>query len=485
MEKLEDIDEIDEIESKIIIEENEEIIIKNTLDKLNKDNSNDLLINELSECYKSKKKLERLEDRLIKKIYEKFSIKEKLDDKEPIDYIYTYEEQKLTDTKHLTFFLNLEITRNYLPFLRNIIIITPTPNRILEYYSNDKQIFILHVDNIEKYKTMTDNFHPEYLIYFLKDLKYVSNIFFYSNSDCIISQPMKKADLFELKINMSRKTLHEDRNKSEYNANRAFEKKFGVYNQLVAINQVNIIRKDVIIMMSRLFGIVDYPIDYLSLQYIIGYYFKIYDIELKEHNASGFYQYTLQFPYERFNSKVQYFCFQYVNQKIIPYYVKWGLIHLGIIRDKPISIIYLVGQKIKYYLPILERIIGGIIKIVFIDKINKQKGKIGENIFLVDSSEKNIDKTDIDTIMLKITGEYIEKLIPDILYFGNIYLPHKKEYDCDKYKDKSTSLQVIYPKIIIKNRGFLIKLLGYGDLNDEIFGIVKKGFIEFINKKMI
>ena len=171
LEDIEDIDEIDEIESKIIIEENEEIIIKNTLDKLNKDNTNDLLINELSECYKSKKKLEQLEDRLIKKIYEKFSIKEKLGDKEPIDFIYTYEETKLIDTKHLTFFLNLEITRNYLPFLRNIIIITPTPNRILEYYSNDKQIFILHVDNIEKYKTMTTSFHPEYLIYFLKDLK--------------------------------------------------------------------------------------------------------------------------------------------------------------------------------------------------------------------------------------------------------------------------------------------------------------------------
>ena len=483
LEDIEDIDEIDEIESKIIIEENEEIIIKNTLDKLNKDNTNDLLINELSECYKSKKKLEQLEDRLIKKIYEKFSIKEKLGDKEPIDFIYTYEETKLIDTKHLTFFLNLEITRNYLPFLRNIIIITPTPNRILEYYSNDKQIFILHVDNIEKYKTMTTSFHPEYLIYFLKDLNYVSNLFFYSNSDCIISQSIKKEDLFNIKINMTRKTLHEDRNQAEYNANRAFEKKFGVYNQLVAINQVNIIRKDVIIMMSRLFRLVNYPIDYLSLQYIIGYYFKIYDIELKEHNASGFYQYALQFPYERFNSQVRYFCFQYVNQKIIPYYVKWGLIHLGIIRDKPILIIYLVGQKIKYYLPILERMIGGIVKLVFMNKINNQRGKIGENIFLVDSSEKNLEKTEVDTIMLKINSENIDKLIPDILYFGNIYLHHKKEYDCDKYKDKSSLLQVIFPKFIIKNRWYLIQLLGYGDSNDEIFGVIKRGFIEFLNKK--
>ena len=278
---------------------------------------------------------------------------------------------------------------------------------------------------------------------------------------------------------MARKTLHEDRNQAEYNANREFEKKFGVYNQLVAINQVNIIRKDVIIMMSRLFGVVNYPIDYLSLQYIIGYYFKIYDIELKEHNSSGFYKYTLQFPYERFNSKVRHFCFQYVNKKIIPYYVKWGLIHLGIIRNMAISTIYLVGQKLKYYLPILEKMIGSYIKLVFIDKINKQKGKIGENIFLVDSSEK----IEVDTIMLKTTGESIEKLIPDILYFGNIYIPHKKEYDCDKYKEKSTLLQIIYPRIIIKNREFLIQLLEYDYLNEEIFGIVKRGFIEFLNKK--
>jgi len=480
MEKLEDIDEI--VDCQDITDINEDKIIKNALEKLNKDQVNDLLINELSECYKSKKKLERLEDRLIKKIYEKFSISEKIDEKEPIDFVYTYKETP-GNKNYLTFLINIEITRNYLPFLRNIIIITPTPNRILEFYSNDNQIFILHVDNIEKYKTMISDFHHEYLIYFLKDLNYVSNLFFYARADCIIAQPIKKVDLFELKINMMRKTLHEDKNPTEYNANRAFEKKFGVYNQLVATNQVNLIRKDVIIMMSSLFGVIQYPMDYLTLQYMIGYYFKIYGLELKEHSSSGFYQYTLNYPYERFNSRVRYFCFQYVNQKIIPYYVKWGLIHLGIIRDTPISIIYLVGQKLKYYLPLLEKLIGGMVKLIYIDKIDKNMGKIGENIFLIDSSEKTLGKIEVDTILLKISGINIEKLVPDILYFGNIYLPYHKQYDADKYKDKSTLIQVIYPRIIIKNRGYLIQLLGYGDSSDEIFGVVKRGFIEFINKK--
>ena len=474
MEKLEDFDDEN---NEIIFEENEERIIKNTLAKLNKDPSNDLLINELSECYKSKKKLERLEDRLIKKIYEKFSISEKIDEKDPIDFIYTYNEN-LEIINHSAFFMNIEITRNNLPFLRNIIIITPTPNRILEYYANDSKIFIIHIDNIEKYKTLTSRFHPEYLIYFLKEFKYVSNLFFYAKSDCIIAQPMKKLDILDLKINMSRKTLNEDKNPGEYNANRAFEKKFGVYNQLVSINQVNIIRKDVVIMMSRLFGVIEYPMDYLTLQYMIGYYFKIYELELKDHCASGFYQYTLQFPYERFNSQLRYFCLLYINKKIIPYYVKWALIQLGILRNVPISVIYLVGQKLKYYLPALERRLGGIVKLVMIDK-EKQRGKIGDNIFLVDY----LEKIEVNTIMLKTSGELIEKLIPDILYFGNIYIPYKKEYDCDKYKDKSQLLQVIYPKNIIKNRGYLIKLLGYGDSNDEIFGTVKQGFIEFLNKK--
>jgi hypothetical protein len=480
MEKLEDNDDYDGIifEEKEVIEQNEDHIIKNVLGKLNNDQSNELLINELSECYKSKRKLERLEDQLIKKIYEKFSIIEKINIKDPIDFIYTYIEVP-GSINYSTFFLNLEITRNNLPFLRNIIIITPTPNRILEYYANDNQIFILHVDNIEKYKTITNGFYPEYLIYFLKDLKYVSNVFFYSKADCIISQPMKKSDILELKINMSRKTLNEDKNQGEYKANRDFEKKFGVYNQLVAINQVNIIRKDVLVMMSRLFGVEQYPVDYLTLQYMIGYYFKIYDIELKEHSASGFYQYTLQFPYERFNLQIRYFCLQYINQKIIPYYAKWGLIQLGILRNTPISVIYLVGQKLKYYLPTLEKMIGGIIKLVIVDKIGKQRGKIGDSIFLVDYMEK----IEVDTIMLKISGEYIDRIIPDILYFANIYLPHKKDYDCDKYKDKNMLLQVVYPKIIIKNRGYLIKLLGYGDSSDEIFGAVKQGFIEFVNKK--
>ena len=280
---------------------------------------------------------------------------------------------------------------------------------------------------------------------------------------------------------MTRKILDKEKNEAEYIANQEFEKKFGIFNDLVAINQVNIIRKDIVKMMSRLFKIVKYPMDYLTLQYMIGYYFKIYDIELKNHNSSGFYQYTLQIPYERFNTQTKYFCLQYVNQKIIPYYVKWGLIHLGIMRNTPISAIYLTGRKLKYCLPKLERIIGGMVKLVFLDKIDKQLGKIGENIFLVDDSER----IEVDTIMLKINCENIEKIIPDILYFGNIYIPHKKEYISDKYKEKNNMINVIYPKIIIKNRIFLINLLGYGDSNDEVFGVVKKGIIEFKNRNKI
>jgi hypothetical protein len=278
---------------------------------------------------------------------------------------------------------------------------------------------------------------------------------------------------------MTRKTLYEDRNPEEYYANREFEKKFGVFNHLIGINQVNIIRKDVLIMMYRLYGIVENIVDYLTLQYIIGYYFKIYDLELKNHNASGFYQYTIQIPYERFNIQSKYFCFQFVNQKIIPYYVKCGLIHLGIMRNNPISTIYVVGQNMKYCMSQLERLIGGIVKLVFIENGNKQMGKMGENIFIIDKDEK----IDVDTIVIKINGEYLDKIIPDILYFGNIYIPHKKEYEhIAKYKEKNNMIQIIYPRIVIKNRLFLIKLLGYGDTNNEIFGEVKQGYIQFINK---
>jgi hypothetical protein len=477
MEKLEDND--DEIEN-IRVEENEDNIIKNVLNKLNTNEPNNLLINELSECYKSKKKLEHIEDKLIKKIYEKFSIKELIDIKEPIDFVFTYEES--LNNNNSAFFLNLEIIRHNLPFLRNIIIITPTPNHIHEIYANDNQIYILNVENIEKYKKSTTLFKPNYLIYFLKDLNYLSNVFFYAESNCIISQPMKKEDFFKNNIpviNMTRKTLYEDRNPEEYYANREFEKKFGVFNHLIGINQVNIIRKDVLIMMYRLYGIVENIVDYLTLQYIIGYYFKIYDLELKNHNASGFYQYTIQIPYERFNTQSKYFCFQFVNQKIIPYYVKCGLIHLGIMRNNPISTIYVVGQNMKYCMSQLERLIGGIVKLVFIENGNKQMGKMGENIFIIDKDEK----IDVDTIVIKINGEYLDKIIPDILYFGNIYIPHKKEYEhIAKYKEKNNMIQIIYPRIVIKNRLFLIKLLGYGDTNNEIFGEVKQGYIQFINK---
>lgn len=205
MEKLEENDdEIDIKESNIIVEQNEEYIIKNTLDKLNKDQPNDLLINELSECYRSKKKLERLEDNLIKKIFEKFSIKEKLDENDPIDFVYTFDKS----SNRSVFLLNLEIIRNYLPFLRNIIIITSIPKYFYEFYANDNKVFIIHIENIEKYKNMTSEFYNIYLLYFLKDLNYLSNLFFYANSECVITQPMKKSDIFEIKINMVKKTLN-------------------------------------------------------------------------------------------------------------------------------------------------------------------------------------------------------------------------------------------------------------------------------------
>lgn len=469
MEKLEENDdEIDIKESQIIVEQNDEFIIKNTLDKLNKDQINDLLINELSECYRSKKKLERLEDSLIKKIFEKFSIKEKIDENDPIDFVYTFDKS----SNKSVFLMNLEIIRNYLPFLRNIIIITSIPKYFYEKYENDNKIFVIQIDNIEKHKNMTNEFHNIYLLYFLKDLNYLSNIFFYANSECTITQPLKKSDIFKIKINMSKKNITKDKNPAEYNANIAFEKKFGIFNNLSSINQVNLVRKDVIIMMSRLFKIEKYPMDYLSLQYLIGFYFKIYDIELKDHNSSGFYQFTNQYPYERFNIKSKYFCVQYMNNKIFPYYLKNGLIQFGILQNNPITKIYLIGQKIKYILPTLERIIGNLIKLVLIDKNDKYKAKIGENIFIVDYSEK----IEVDTIMLKINCESIEKIIPDILYFANIYIPHKKEYESDKYKDKNNILEITIPKSISK-------LIGYGDIIDEKFGKVKQGFIEFTNKK--
>lgn len=92
MEKLEDKDDNDEI----ICEDNEECIIKNALGKLNKDQSNDLLINELSECYKSKKKLDRLEDRLIKKFTKSFPYpKKSMKKNQLILYIHTMKFQEL------------------------------------------------------------------------------------------------------------------------------------------------------------------------------------------------------------------------------------------------------------------------------------------------------------------------------------------------------------------------------------------------------
>ena len=476
MEKLENEndDQIDIFDN----DKNDDQIIIEALDKLNSDNQNDLLLNELSECYKTKKKLERIEEKLIKKIYEKFAIKENIDIKEPIDLVYTY-----IDSNSNNFFINLEITRNNLPFLRNIIIITPTPNIINELYANDNNIFILHIDNIEKYRKSTNLFRANNLLYFLKDLNYLSSIFIYGDSNCIIGKRMKKEDFFDNNlplIYMSKKTLQEEKINNiniqyseEYYANKEFEKKFGVFNQLVSINQFNIIRKDAIMMTSRLSGKYTTSIDYLVLQYLIGYYFKLYNIQIINNK-----QLNMQIPYECFNIINNYSYFNNINNKITPYYVKWGLINLGIINNTHINTIYIYGQKIKYIIPFLEKELIGI-KLVYLSKLEKNRGKIGDNIFISDIDEK----IEVDTILIKINRTYLTQIIPDILFFCNIYIPHKKEYEYSlKYKEKNNIINIIYPKNVIKNRFFLIKLLGYGNTDNEVFGTIKEGYIHFLSK---
>lgn len=500
MEKIEELMEtyIDGKENRVIEEEE---IFENVLKKItNKQNNTDSNLIELIEELKLKKtKIEIVEDKIIEKIYKKFEISQNVNLSEPIDLVYTFInnndfdknkssiflkkhkldcnsykiiENYLNEEKNFfyDFFVNLEITRKNLPFLRNIFIITPTPFILSEIYNNDSQIIIVSVNDLVDVNNINRVlFRPNNIIYFLKNLRILSNVFLYGSDDCIISKNIfnNRTNDKLLKIYLEKKNLNEDnvnniRYLEEYNANKLFESKFNIFFNYASLNQINLVRKDSIKMMSRIFGNHNCFVDYLLLQYLTGLYFNIYELD-KNIIHSGYYHYNKNNPYERFlkirDSQVNYFCFNNISRNIIPYYLHSVFVNIKAMKKKTVKEVYIIGRENLYIIPEIERaLLKNKITLKYIEKLGKYRGKLENDIF-ISSKKKNLN-----TIL--IVGK--NNLVNDVLYFCN--LPIEEEFK------KSKNVEVYYPVKFIRTLEMktgvpYTKILPYAEFDEETTGV--------------
>ena len=204
------------------------------------------------------------------------------------------------------------------------------------------------------------------------------------------------------------------------------------------INQMTLVRKDVIGVTKKIFR-EDMNLDFLLLQYFVGYLFYLYELKIKNTNIySGFYSSTQKNIFERFNliknRKITYFSINYLNEKYIPYYLHACLVNMGLI-EKNVKNIYFVmdKNKYKYFIPLIERSLREKVEfnIISVEKLNTIQGKFGENllIFFDDSDNKMEEVKHLSILIENINS------IEDLLFFINL-----------ESKTPSFNLKVKYPK---------------------------------------
>lgn len=511
-------------EGNICNDEMEDEIIFNTLGKMNLlDIEKEKCDEDLIKISNSKRKrIEKAEDKIINKIYDKFRIENNFKKGDPIDLVYTFidyddreyrksREKEIKKREYLkqmrlsidtidiveeflleekksnnNFFINLELTRRNLSFIRNIIIITPTPFILNEVYHNDDNIFIINSDDLGCSNVF---FRPNNIVYHLHKLKFLSNAFLFSTQDYFIGKSINWDDLFSdklPKICWEKRTLLERNLKNngiryleEYNANLEYEKKFHIFPKLVCLSQVNIIRKDVLQMMNRFY---DYNmnIDYVLLNYLIGYFFNLYNLSLDIKTiSSGIYEYNIKNSIQRLNlvknRDVSYFCLNHIDNNYIPYYVYAAFINMGILSNSPIKNIYFhnFGKKSKYFLPTLEREIRRFgINIL---KWNKKEGRINEDLLI-----SNGECKDVNMIKIEINELVLDKFILDILYFARLNNESNVE------KRRMRDINIVFPKYFLRKMEMktmvpYTRLFKYAEFDEETTG-VKSCNIKFNSK---
>lgn len=373
-----------------LTEQDEDEIISNIYSKLefNKYNFINEIVNDLinDSIYNSGELTDTLKERV--KIYEKFGIKIK--NVKEIDLVYTYinyndkkyirqrESFELFDLdnrlldyfkdedkeSYHDFLMNIEITRKNLPFIRRIYIITPNSEFIFE---NEKYIIIPIEEIYGKDKFAKIYFRPNNIVKYLTEIKGLSNIFFFGYQDCLAIKNLRKEYFFRdnIPIIYLQKKMHvkEENIKSieDNNTIALFQKKFDSNLKLSTINHITLVRKDCINFTKKIFSS-NTNINFLLLQYLVGYNFGLYNVKLST-NYNGFYRNNEKNMYEKMNllknKKVDFFCINYLNKTYIRYYIQACLVNLAIIDTKVIKNIIFISEKenrkIRYVLPGIER----------------------------------------------------------------------------------------------------------------------------------
>lgn len=463
--------------------DNEDEIINNVINRINvsKYDFIDKILNEMIDNSVfnikevSKSNLERIELKFLNNIYEKFDIKKDIISKE-IDLVYTYINyndknyleardnfnMKEIDNKLLLnfkeerreicydIFFNIELTKKNLPFIRNVYIITPTP----EIFEDFKKYIIIPIEYIcEKEKFSKVYFRTNRIIKYLTEIKSLSRVFLYGSSEMIIVKNMSRNLFFKDNlplINLVKKNFIKDEiNIEEYNANILFQNKFDILFKLCNNNQLNLVRKDVINLTKKIF-VNDLNVDFLLLQYFVGYYFYLYETKINNKNSTnGFYSNIQKYLLDRLNliksRKIDFFNLNYINQGIVPYYIHSFLYNFGIIENKFVKNIYFLfeieNSKVKYIIPMIEREIRENVENInfyIINKVDNINNKFGESLYL--SFNYPLEKIkNVGDIILDIKDKVS---LSEILYFIN-------------YVDSNIifgeRLNVLYPEKIMKD----------------------------------
>ena len=389
-------------------------IIKKTIDKINKDNSSSEM--EYNEKFKEKIK-KNLNNDVIDLVctyvnpndleYKSYKTKAK---KINNPFVKQFLEEDRLDVYN--FFLNLETTRKNLPFLRNIIIISPTPLLLNEIYHNDTQIIII------PYHDLTDNllFRHNNVLQYIKKIDFISPYFLYASQEQFIVKPIKKENFFVKKI--PKISVHINSNQSinnlkqleKQNTNKLFKEKLGEENRLEMENQMMMVRGDVLELCGKLFKRVE-MVDYILLQGVIGLNLGLYencDIE-----SSGFYDYNVKSPWERFlkikEKKVDFFCINNFNEKFYPHILLSHLINLGYLKKTKRRLKVRICGSMLYSVPRLERDCRKHgIDLGFIRK--NDRGNIDKDVYLLGKDDRKVE-------CIKIVAEKCDMIMNDVLFF--------------------------------------------------------------------
>ena len=469
--------------SVLIIEDkeyNDEEILDNIFKKIKNDHDfindiiNDIVNNSIINIIKSSK-FERAELKLLNKIYSKFNLKKNIDTDE-IDIVYTYinynDREFMMNKSSLEinnidrnllnnykserrdmfneFILNIEVTKKNLPFIRNVYILTPTPDAFEEI----KNYIIVPIEFIcGKDKFVKDYFRPNNVVKYLVELKSLSKVFLYGTSEMIVVKEMRKDDFFVNGVPvvyMGKRNFEKEdyvNNMEEYNTSILFESKFDILFKACNINQLTLVRKDVVSFARSVFKD-DLNIDFLLLQYFLGYFFYLYDLKTSNrNNYGGFYSNVSKYAIERFNmiktKKVNFFHVNHLTNKLVPYYLHSCLVNLNIIDKRTVKYIYFLfnDKKYRYLVSSLERMVRNNVEesVIFriVDK-NVEGHKLGECLYL--SYDYDVKKYgELDGIVLEVSERVS---LGDILFFMN----------CSYSRlIVGERLNVYYPENIVKN----------------------------------